>query len=147
MENEKSTEYLMNKLNTVTAQNFKSYLKEPEVDSRTNLSKYLLEFLGKKDLSQADVIKKSGLSRGYANNIFNGNRENPSREKLLTLCVACGMNVVETNRALKLAKVSELYAKNSRDAAIIVCLNNGYDIFDVNIFLEDNGMSLLGYED
>jgi len=147
MENEKSTEYLMHKLNTFTAKDFKNYLKEPEVDSRKNLSSYLLEYLGKNNLSQAEVIRKSGLSRGYANNIFNGNRENPSREKLLTLCVACGMNTLETNRALKLAGVSELYPKNSRDAAIIVCLNSGYDIFDVNIFLEDNGMSLLGYED
>jgi hypothetical protein len=53
------------------------------------------------------------------------------------------MNLVETQRALKLCGMV-LYAKNKRDAALIICINREiYDLDKVNNFLLENDLEIL----
>lgn len=47
-----------------------------------------------------------------------------------------GMNLTETNRALRLAKASELDPRNKQDMALIICINEKVrTIYNVNEFL------------
>ena len=56
-------------------------------------------------------------------------------------------NWKQTDRALKLYGFSELYAKNKRDACIIVALNNRmFDLYKVNDMLEEQGLKPLEKE-
>ena len=56
-------------------------------------------------------------------------------------------NWKQTDRALKLYGFNELYAKNKRDACIIVALNNRmFDLYKVNDMLEEQGLPPLEKE-
>ena len=75
---------------------------------------------------------------------LNGNRTNPSRDRVIALCIACHMNLTDTNRALKTAGLSPLYSKVSRDAAIIIMINKcEYDIGIINEFLYGHNLNIL----
>ena len=52
--------------------------------------------------------------------------------------------MLETNRTLKLCGMAPLYAKNKRDAIIIIALNNETnDIFKINDLLIENNLEPL----
>ena len=99
-----------------------------------NLNEYLDSLLEAKNLTKADVIKASQLSRVYAYQIFSGVK-NPSRDKLLALAVAMGLSFEECQRMLQIAAVNELYVKNKRDSIIIFGLMKRLDISELNDLL------------
>ncbi|MBE5923600.1 MAG: hypothetical protein E7271_03910 [Lachnospiraceae bacterium] len=54
----------------------------------------------------------------------------------------------ETNRALKLYGLNELYAKDARDACIIVAINNRiFDISQIDDILDEHGLKPLSQQD
>jgi hypothetical protein len=62
--------------------------------------------------------------------------------------VAGHFNLVETNRALKLYGMNELYPKNSRDACLIVAINNRiFNIAKIDDSLEEQGLEKLSTEE
>lgn len=62
--------------------------------------------------------------------------------KLITLCIAMGMSVKETDRALLLANQPKLSPKIQKDAALIICINHKYrSVYKVNEFLMDATLS------
>ena len=70
------------------------------------------------NITLAEIIDKSNISRNYAYEIINGKKKG-GRDKIIALCFAAGMNNNEVNHALKFSGNNELYAKNNRDAVII----------------------------
>lgn len=100
------------------------------------LAGYLEHLMETKGLKKSQVIKASGLNESFAYQIFAGYK-NPSRDKLLSLAIGMQLTLTECQRFLKLAGVSELYAKNRRDAIIIFGLNKGLSIFQINDILFD----------
>lgn len=107
------------------------------------LHDYLNSMIAEKDLKISDLIRRSGLNENYAYPILNG-RKNPARDKVLALCIACGMSIKETNHALKLADKGSLHPKYSRDAYIMICINNGMtDVTEVNLYLDSKGQTIL----
>ena len=73
------------------------------------------------NLKLSAIIKDSGIVRQHAHAIINGIK-NGSRDKIIALCFAAGMNLVETNHALTYAKLSALYPKDRRDSYIIYAI-------------------------
>ncbi len=103
-------------------------------------AQYFNEYIGENNLILSEVIDRSGISKNYAYNIVNGSR-NPSRDKIIALCIGAGMNVSTCNRALKIAKEGVLYPKDERDARIIIGINSGITkVIDINIVLEQAGL-------
>lgn len=96
------------------------------IENRT-LGDYLQQLLDEKGLVRSKVVREAGLNETFGYQIFKGTR-NPSRNKVLQLALAMGLNLREANRLLKLAGVNELYCKNRRDAIIIFCLDKGYSL-------------------
>lgn len=97
---------------------------------------YLEHLMEEKGLKKSQIIKASGINESFAYQIFNGYK-NPSRDKLLALAIGMQLTLTECRRFLKLAGVSELYAKNRRDAIIIFGLNKNLSIFQINDILFD----------
>ena len=92
----------------------------------------------------SDIVTRSHLSKDYAYPILSGTRKNPSRDRIIALCIGAQMSLSETQRALEIAKAGILYPKDNRDAALIVCLNEKqYDIIKINAFLESHGLEPL----
>ena len=93
------------------------------ITART-LDEYLAGLLETKGLKRAEVVKRAGLNETFGYQIFKGQRH-PSRDKVLQIAFAMGLDLRETNRLLQAAGTNELYCKNRRDAIIIFCLSHG----------------------
>lgn len=142
--NEKPTYELDKILSSVEPEHFNRYRNEENTDSQMTISEFFNSYIGHNGLELSNVIKHSDIPSGYAYGILNGNRANPSRDRVIALCIACHMNLTDTNRALKIAGLSPLYSKVSRDAAIIIMINQGEsDIHVINEFLYTHKLDIL----
>ena len=71
-----------------------------------------------------------------------------NRDLIIRFCVAGHFMVNEINRALKLYGMNSLYAKNKRDACIIVAINNRkYNLFEIDDLLEQQGLKKLSKDE
>lgn len=140
----KSTKETDRFLETHSPEEFGSYLTGDYMSEYTDITDYLNRYMASHSLEVSDVIKRSHLDRFYANQLLNGTRKNPGRNKLIPLCLAMRMNLEETNRALKISKAGTLYSKDKCDAVIILCINREiFDVMKVNELLYENGMEPL----
>ena len=105
---------------------------------------YLRDYVVENGLDVTDVITKSRISKNYVYQITNGVKKKPTRDKVIALSIAAGMDVVHVNRALRIGGCNALYPKNKRDIYIAECINLGKtDITDVNIILHTKGVEIL----
>ena len=144
--NERPTYELDKILDSISPEEFESYRSEHKVksDKEVSIKEYYNDYIAAHKLELNDIVKKSDIPSNYAYGILNGNRKNPSRDRIIALCIACRMNLTETNRALKIAGHSPLYSKVSRDAAIIIMINKEeYSVQIVNEFLYGHSMDVL----
>ena len=65
-----------------------------------------------KDLTKAELARRSGISEVFAG------RRNPSRDRLLCICVGLGITLDETQRMLTQGGYAQLYPRTRRDAII-----------------------------
>ena len=139
----KDTEQLENEL--TEADDVKSFLNDNAENFRQlTLAEYLRCSLNEKNLTKAQVIRDSQIDEGYAQHIFGG-RKNPSREKILSLALAMGLTLKETDYLLYYAGHNKLYARNERDAVLTFALENHKTVLQTNELLEDLKMRpLLG---
>lgn len=138
---EKSTDELMNEIKSTNEidkfieRNDGEFISEP-------LHDILNRLLKEKHLKKSEVLARSSLNRIYGYQIFSGKRI-PSRDKLIALCFGFKFNLEETDKLLKTAGYSPLYARNKRDALIIYAINSNKSIFVVNELLFENGFDIL----
>lgn len=139
---EKSTDELMKILNSK-----KSYNEffEEEVGELcfSSVADYLEVLLNEKHLKKSDVIRKSNLDKNYAYQIFNGNKLNPSRNKMLMLAFGMELSLKETRKLLKVCCLHDLYVRSPRDSIIIFGLNKKMSLIDVNESLSDFSFEIL----
>ena len=103
----------------------------------------LKAFCEQRDLIPERVILRAQIDRTYGHQLFNGTRH-PSRDKVLQLALAIGLSVEETQQLLQSAGKSRLYPRLKRDATILFCLKNGYDLMQTQEILSNYGLLLLG---
>ncbi len=138
---EKSTDELMNEIkqtheiNKFLEKNGSEFVSEP-------LHDILSRLLKEKNIKKSEVVARSSLNRIYGYQIFSGKRI-PSRDKLIALCFGFKFDLEETDKLLKAAGYSPLYARNKRDALIIFAINSNKSIFVVNELLFENGFDIL----
>lgn len=107
------------------------------------VSGYLNELCEARGLIPEQVIKKSQIDRTYGHQIFNGTRI-PSRDKLIRLAFGFELTLAETQRLLKTAGKSMLYAKVKRDAACIFGISHEMSVMEVQELLASIDAPLLG---
>lgn len=146
----------MNKFDDITTSRLENILKSIKSDEDIQaymdrytdggyktFAEYFNSYLIRNHLEFSEVMDRSNISRNYFYNIVNGDR-NPGRDKIIALCIGAGMNLKETNRALKIAREGVLYPKEPRDARIMIAINNGIKtVTEMNIILDNEGFELI----
>ena len=113
---EKSTDDLREEL--MSADSIDSYLHDNEgFFFEQNITDSLEELYERKGISKAALARQSGMSEVYLHQVFSG-RRNPSRDRLLCLCIGLEATLEETQRLLKLSSYAQLYPRSKRDAII-----------------------------
>ena len=105
--------------------------------NKMKVSRALTAKLAEKKLEKKDVVKRSCLMEKYAYQIFSGKKDNPSRDKVLALCIAMHLTLEEVQQLLKVTGYAVLYPKDKRDSIIIVGINNKNDVININSDLYD----------
>ena len=111
------------------------YMDIPQVADRfKSFAEYFQSLDAVKKLDRGELIRNSGLERSYFYQVMKGTRS-PGRDKVLRLCLAAGLNLRETTRALELSGNAVLYARNRRDIILTVAVNQMADVDDTNLLL------------
>ncbi len=137
----KTTDDLVNEIKE--SSNILDFLAENREEMQLNgLTRYLEEWLREKDLTKADVVRRSNLNRAYVYQIFLG-RKYPSRDKVIALAFGMGLTAEETQKLLKQAGYRELYPRDPRDALLLYAVEHDMTILDANELLYDNNIDVL----
>lgn len=143
----KSTDELEKILGSTHLNNISSYLKENEESIIRNeyaFHNYLRDLIRNKKLRQQDVFLAADIPEKYGYKLLSGEKHTKQRDVILRLCYAAELDLNETQKALRLYRMPELYAKIPRDALIMIAFNERPgSIIDVNTFLKNNGMDIL----
>ena len=127
---EKSTSDLSQEL--MRDANIDHYIHENQsFFSDKSVSDLLSQLYEKKTMTNAALARKAGMSEIYLHQVFSG-RRNPSRDRLLCLCIGLGCSLEETQRLLQQASYAQLYPRIKRDAIITHGILHGTDLNDIN---------------
>lgn len=143
----KSTDELEKILGSTHINEVSTYLKSNEESIITNeyaFHEYISKLIKLKNLRKQDVFLAADVSEKYGYKLLSGEKHTKQRDVILRLCYAAELSLEETQKALKLYRMPELYAKIPRDAMIMIAFNERPgSIIDVNSFLKNNGMEIL----
>ncbi len=146
----KTTAELNEILKNTKPSQVRSYLKKNRpymADEQKAFYYYMKEVLTDKNIRLKDVYLLANVSESYGSKILTMEKHTTDRDLILRFCFAGHLSLPETNRALKLYGMNELYAKDSRDACLIVALHNRiYDMDRVDELLAENGLKKLTAE-
>lgn len=95
------------------------------------VAELLAALYDQKSLSKAELARRASMSEVYLHQVFSG-RRNPSRDRLLCLCIGLGATLEETQTLLKQASYAQLYPKSKRDAIVIHGLLHGTELNEIN---------------
>ena len=139
----KPTDELDELLENMKPDQLDRYFKENRkylADEKKAFYYYMKDILAEKNIKLKDVYSFAGVSESYGSQILRMEKHAASRDLILRFCLAGHFNCDETNRALKLYGLSELYAKDKRDACIIVAINNRiFDLSEIDDILVKQG--------
>lgn len=122
-----------------STQEMEKFMEKPKVaDSFTSFREYYLSLPSVSEEDSAELIQRSGLERSYYYQVMKGTRT-PGRDKILRLCLAAGLSLRETTRALELGGCAILYPKNRRDIIITVAVNQQASVDETNLLLYKYG--------
>lgn len=107
-----------------------------------SLPEYLQEWLERKELTRADVVRHSNLNKAYVYQIFSG-KKFPSRDKVIALAFGLQLTVGEAQSLLKQAGHRELYPRDPRDALLLFAFSKKMSIIDANELLYDHEIEVL----
>ena len=103
-----------------------------------SIPSYLNRKMGEKNLSTAQLFEAASTERSTGYKIMNG-QILPSRDSLLRVSFALGLDVNETQYLLKVGRRARLTPRDSRDAVILHCIIKQTSLVDTNIVLFDAG--------
>ncbi|MBQ6075503.1 MAG: hypothetical protein IJK86_05035 [Lachnospiraceae bacterium] len=104
---------------------------------------YMRRLMKEKGLLQQEVFLAADIPETYGYRLISQERHTRQRDVILRLCFGARFTLKETQRALRLAGQEELYARIKRDAALILALNEGMKVDQVNELLVSYGFEPL----
>ena len=144
---EKSTDELNKQLENTKPDKLDSYYKknsEYMINGENAFNYFVKDVLERKNIQLKDIYLAADMTESYAGQIIRMEKHTKNRDTILKLCIAGHFLLDEINRALKLYGMTELYAKDPRDACIIVAINNRiYDLHKIDELLEKQGFQKL----
>ena len=141
---DKTTQELTRVLSGAGPEEVRDYLREHFAQGEPSFVRYMDALLEEKNLKRQTVLLRAGLPQKYGYKLLTGESHTTDRDKLLRICFAMELTLKQTQRALRLYGMSELYPKNARDVVLIAALGRRqFDLDDVCAELTALGMEPL----
>lgn len=122
-----------------STRDMEEYLDLPKVnDHYQNFPDFFRSLPAYSQMESGELITRSGLERSYFYQVMKGTRS-PGRDKVLRLCLAAGLSLKETTRALELSGNAVLYPRSRRDIILTVAINQKAGVIDANLLLNKYG--------
>lgn len=142
--NEESTSKLMDILKRVDVKEVESFQKKHALRENEGFPAFMEERIRERKMLRKDLIQQADFPEKYGYKLLSGESHTSERDYILRFCFALGLSLKETQRALKLYGMRELYAKDPRDIVLIVAVNKKIrSIEKVNQLLAENGQEHL----
>lgn len=143
----KTTEELEKVLGNTHVNETSKYLTENAGDllnSDRPFADYMKKKIKEKNMLQQDIFLKADIPDRYGYKLLSEDKRTKQRDVILRLCYAAELTLEETQKALKIYGMPELYARVPRDAVLMIIFNNRPgSIIDVNAYLKKNGVDIL----
>lgn len=119
-------------------------LLDSPIDTLKNkgMVSYIGQLMAQKRVSLDNIAFKSGISRRYMQQIFDGCQKLP-RDKALALAIGFELNLQETQNLLKNAGLAPLYVIERKDAVIMFAIRERLTIIETNDILFELGEFML----
>ena len=141
----RSTDELENILEHTHVNGISEYIRENGgdlYDKENPFPEYMRATIRKHGKTQQRIFIEADLSEKYGYKLISGEKHTKERDVVLRLCYAAEFTLKETQTALKLYGMPELYARIPRDALIITVFNERPgSVLEVNSFLAEHRMA------
>ncbi len=136
------TDKLENQLSEIN--NFSDFLEKNSdaLIAEANIADYLEHLLEKTGCKKSQIIKRTNLNRAYVYQIFEG-KKTPSRDKLIAIAIGMKLEFEEIQNLLKYAGQRPLYARDTRDAAIIFSVHHRHSFDEMNGSLYEQHLKII----
>ena len=143
----KSTEELQNILGNTSPDSIEAFLQEHSdnmIDEEKPFAKYLHQIISRNGLTQQEVFIQADFPERFGYKLLSEEKRTKQRDVILRLCYAAEFTLEETQRALRIYEMPQLYSKIPRDVILMVCFNERPgSVIDVNAFLKKHQMEPL----
>ena len=132
------------KVHVDTISEFFEENKEEMINDDYAFSEYMRQIFKDKGVHQQDVFLYADIPERYGYKLVAQQKHTRQRDIILRICYSANFTLDETQKALRLYGMPELYVEFPRDALIMVIFKDRPgDIIDVNSLLRKNGMKPL----
>lgn len=142
----KTTEELENALGSVHIKNIDEFLtdnKELIYDEKP-FATYMHRLIEEKKIKQQDIFLYADISERYGYKLLSEEKHTRQRDVILRICYVANFTLAETQKALKIYGMPELYARIPRDALLMAIFNeHPGDIININMLLKSHGFETL----
>jgi len=131
----------LSKLHMDNISNFLEENKDEILDDEFAFSKFMRSKFKEKGILQQDVFLYADIPERYGYKLISQEKRTKQRDIILRICYSARFSIEETQRALRLYRMPELYIEFPRDAIIMVIIKDRPgDIIEVNSILRGRGM-------
>lgn len=143
----KSTDELNDILASTHMSCFDTYVndnKESMLSNDRPFCDYMHMIIEEKGIKQQDIFLEADISEKYGYKLLSEQKRTKQRDVILRICYAAGLSLEETQRALRIYGMPQLYPKIPRDAFLMVIFNDRPgNVIQVNAILKKNGFESL----
>lgn len=143
---EKTTSELDELLKNMKPKQLTDYYKENRsymVEQRT-FSYHMKNTFNSKNIRLKDVYVAVGVTESWGSKILSMEKHTTNRDLIIRFCIAGHFSIDETNKALILYGMNSLYARNERDACLIMMIHNRiFDFYEIDTILEEHNLKKL----
>ena len=143
----KNTEELENILKQTHKDKIPEYLLRNSQSLLTQdrpFAEYMRLIIRKKNLKQQDIFLEADIPERYGYKLLSEEKRTRQRDIILRMCYASRFSLAETQKALKIYEMPQLYVKIARDVVLMIAFNERPgSIIEVNAYLKKNGMEIL----
>lgn len=112
----------------------------------SSFASYITRLCKQKKITVAKALDKADIGTSFGYMLFNGQRK-PSRDTVIKLAFAFGLNLDDTQKLLSAAGFGGLYPKIKRDAVIVYAIQRGYTLYQTQDALSRQQLKELGAAD
>ena len=132
------------KVSVDTINEFFEENKEEMINDEYAFANYMRRIFKEKGVSQQEIFLYADIPERYGYKLISQEKHTKQRDIILRICYSAGLTIEETQKALRLYGMAELYVEYPRDALIMLIFKDRPgDIIMVNSLLKKNGMEPL----